>query len=55
MDFQPLITRKNTAWAMTVWVDWTEYRNSAMANDSEQYPSPLIHQSTCLEFFHYTV
>ena len=42
----PLNTQKNTAWAMTVWVDWTEYRKSALPDDSEEYPSPLIHQMT---------
>ena len=45
----PQNTQKNTAWATTVWVDWTEYRNSGMPDDSEQYRSPLIHQMTKVE------
>ena len=39
----PLNTQKNTAWATTVWIDWTEYRKGE-ANTSEEYPSPLIHR-----------
>ena len=34
---------------MTVCVDWMEYLNSGMLDDSKQYASPLIHQMTKVE------
>ena len=47
----PKNTRKITSWARTVWIDWTEYRQS-IANvdaDDSELPSFLINQMTKTE------